>query len=251
MSGSAAVPRQHRYGWSSLLASSILHLAALCLIGAGQPGEPAGLAGGLPGGRLYALNYLGVMSGGEPPPTVAQPAVSVSAARPAVVPSAPPRAKPVKPSAGQLLTSTKGREMIPLPPKPSEEAKEVKPDSGATAPVAESAGVSAGQGAPPPPKGSSMVTALPRLVYPKAAQNAGLRGTVRLRVTVSPGGKPIRVEVEQSSGERILDEYARRAVERGFTANPWVNPYLLQVEVRFAEGVPEVRVLDEPVEIGG
>jgi TonB family protein len=95
------------------------------------------------------------------------------------------------------------------------------------------------------------VAALPRLVYPKAAQNASLRGTVRLRVLIGPDGRPVRAEVEQRSGEPILDEYARRAVERGLTAQAWVSPYVIRVEARFTGGAPEVRVLDEPVEVLG
>jgi TonB family protein len=96
-----------------------------------------------------------------------------------------------------------------------------------------------------------MVASLPKLVYPKGAQNAGAKGTVRLRVDVNREGRPTRVEVEHSSGDRRLDEYARRAVERGLATNPWVSPYVVRVEARFEGGVPEVRVLDEPVEIGG
>ncbi len=247
----AANLRQSNRRWpNSLLASVLLHAAALWLIGAGQ----LGVSQGVPGGRLYALNYLGAVAGSEAAPKVDRATAPTRVEpRPAVQPAKPARpAKPAPPATSQLLSSSRGKETVPLPPKPGEES----PQGGATPPTATSAEPSGGatgggEAAPAPPKGTGMVAALPRLVYPKAAQNAGLQGTVRLRVTVSPEGKPIRVEVERRSGEPTLDDYARRAVERGLSAHVWVSPYVIRMEARFAGGAPDLRVIDEPVEVGG
>lgn len=53
--------------------------------------------------------------------------------------------------------------------------------------------------APPPP-------------YPPQAIRAGQTGTVILRVTVDVGGTPLEVAIERSSGNRLLDNAARRHV---------------------------------------
>ena len=109
----------------------------------------------------------------------------------------------------------------------------------------------AGEGLPAPPRGSGLVAALPRLVYPKAAQNAGARGTVGLQVTVGRDGRLLKVEVDHPSGVSLLDDYARRAVERGLVTRPWLSSYVVRVEVHFSGGAPELRVLDEPVQVVG
>lgn len=52
----------------------------------------------------------------------------------------------------------------------------------------------------------------PPPVYPSEAMRAGLEGTVLLRVLVGIDGRPVAVTVERSSGHRMLDVAARRAV---------------------------------------
>ena len=54
--------------------------------------------------------------------------------------------------------------------------------------------------APPPP-------------YPRSALQRGFEGTVLLRIRVDAGGNPVEVSVEKSSGFRILDEAALKAVK--------------------------------------
>src|SRR3546814_11757122 len=48
--------------------------------------------------------------------------------------------------------------------------------------------------------------------YPRAALRAGLQGTVMLQVLVDVDGRPLQVNVEHSSGYRVLDNAARRYV---------------------------------------
>ncbi len=50
------------------------------------------------------------------------------------------------------------------------------------------------------------------LRYPPVARRMGWEGTVRVRFTLTPEGKLEDLEVEESSGYRILDESALRAV---------------------------------------
>ncbi|MDI6871617.1 MAG: TonB family protein [Bacillota bacterium] len=248
----SATTRKSDHRWRSFLASAALHAAALLLISAGQPGAP----GGVPE-RLYTLSYLGTVPGGGPVAEEVEVPRPPREAEKRPSPAPRPEAKPPTPKApapGQLLASTRGEEAVPLKAKPPERSdQEPAPPEPEGAPAAGTKGSGAGEKEvlPAPPRGSGMVAALPRLVYPKAAQNAGLKGTVGLRVTVGPDGRLLRVEVERSSGEQTLDEYARWAVERGLSASAWVTTYVLRVEARFLGGLPEVRVVDEPVEVGG
>ena len=49
--------------------------------------------------------------------------------------------------------------------------------------------------------------------YPRSARIRGWEGQVTLSVLVSASGKVIHVDVIRSSGHRILDQVARRAIE--------------------------------------
>jgi protein TonB len=61
--------------------------------------------------------------------------------------------------------------------------------------------------APPPP-------------YPRDALRAGLQGTVLLQVLVDVDGRPLRVEIQKSSGHHELDDAARKFVLRHWTFRP-------------------------------
>jgi periplasmic protein TonB len=52
----------------------------------------------------------------------------------------------------------------------------------------------------------------PEPEYPLAARRRGQQGTVRLKITVSPGGRATEVSLQQSSGFDLLDQAALRAV---------------------------------------
>lgn len=195
------------------------------------------------GYRMYELTYVGADAenvAGRPSFRVAVPNAAPVGQRPAPAPR--PRPKPpagqAEPS-GVLVSSPRGEEPVALPAKEPTQAGEPAPGGGEERTV------------PAPPQGSGMVAVLPRLVFPKNAENTGAKGTVGLRVVVSSEGRPVRVEVERSSGERSLDEYARRAVERGLVAKAWVSSYVLRVEARFLGRIPELHVSDDPVEVGG
>ena len=64
--------------------------------------------------------------------------------------------------------------------------------------------------APPPP-------------YPREALREGQRGTVLLQVLVDTDGRPLQVDVAQSSGHRSLDRAAQRHVLARWTFRPAVQ----------------------------
>lgn len=72
-----------------------------------------------------------------------------------------------------------------------------------------------------PPHGMQLEYAqAPSPPYPREAVMAGMQGTVLLRVLVDVDGRPLRVEVERSSGHRVLDEAARRFVLKRWSFRP-------------------------------
>lgn len=60
----------------------------------------------------------------------------------------------------------------------------------------------------------------PAPVYPREAMLDGIEGTVLLKVLVDVDGKPLSVEIERSSGNRRLDDAARRQVLRKWMFRP-------------------------------
>jgi len=138
------------------------------------------------------------------PPTPPPP-VPVTRPQPVAAPTAPARVQPdvVQPVVEQVVMDegTLQAEDVAVPPV----------DAG-TGDIAPPAGPVAGMRleyakAPSPP-------------YPRDALRAGLQGTVMLRVLVDVDGRPLEVEVEQSSGHRELDIAARRHVLRHWTFRP-------------------------------
>jgi protein TonB len=73
--------------------------------------------------------------------------------------------------------------------------------------------------------------------YPPRARRRGWEGRVLLEVTVGPDGRPAAVRVIDSSGFRVLDRAARRAVRRWrfrpATANGRPTESALRVPIRF------------------
>jgi periplasmic protein TonB len=63
----------------------------------------------------------------------------------------------------------------------------------------------------------------PAPAYPRAALVDGATGTVLLRVVVGTDGKPTAVTIHRSSGDRRLDEAARRQVLRAWHFRPAVS----------------------------
>lgn len=60
----------------------------------------------------------------------------------------------------------------------------------------------------------------PAPAYPRAAISRRMEGTVTLRVLVDEAGKPLQVEIEQSSGHEILDKTARDQVLAAWRFQP-------------------------------
>jgi len=58
------------------------------------------------------------------------------------------------------------------------------------------------------------------LDYPAIAMRQRMHGTVLLRVLVDESGKPVDVQVEQSSGYPLLDRSARTQVLSGWSFQP-------------------------------
>lgn len=128
-----------------------------------------------------------------PPPPPPMPTRPVTA-QPATATPAPPPEAPV------MVRGEAGPLDIPAPPLP------VNPG-----PVIETGGdVGAGAGAAGPAALRYIAASAPP--YPRPAVRAGLTGTVWLRVLVDEAGRPASVEVDQSSGHRVLDDAARRHV---------------------------------------
>ncbi len=68
--------------------------------------------------------------------------------------------------------------------------------------------------------GSQLVKAAPAYAenpipaYPRVARRRGLEGEVWLRVRVSETGRVLHLEIHRSSGHRVLDDAAHKAVNR-------------------------------------
>lgn len=63
----------------------------------------------------------------------------------------------------------------------------------------------------------------PAPIYPREAMLDGIEGTVLLKVLVDVDGKPLSVEIERSSGNRRLDDAARRQVLRKWMFRPAIR----------------------------
>jgi protein TonB len=77
-----------------------------------------------------------------------------------------------------------------------------------------------GQGNPPLPGVRLEYDRAPAPAYPRDALREGVQGTVMLQVLVDVDGRPLRVDVQRSSGDRRLDMAARRQVLEHWTFRP-------------------------------
>ena len=81
---------------------------------------------------------------------------------------------------------------------------------------------------PPPPTGPLTTESLqyalaPPPSYPREALMAGAEGTVVLKVLVDVDGTPLEVEIQRSSGNRRLDDAAKRQVLRKWKFRPAIR----------------------------
>jgi protein TonB len=133
-----------------------------------------------------------------PPPDVAQPVPEEppppAQKPPARHPAAHARSAPTTPHAGAA---------------PSHEATPAEPQSAATGSANPSATAAI---VPPRPVAGMETNRAP--TYPEAARRRGEQGRVMLRVSVSPEGAPLDVEVMGTSGHPSLDSAALSAVRQ-------------------------------------
>lgn len=177
---------------AALSASLALNLAIVLLLARGVDSAA----------RLPALPVpdalVSVWIDPPPPPPPAPPVVQVRRAPSTPVPrvAAQPPAPPVE---------------IP-DPGPMDYAIESAP--AATTP-AEAGGIDA-------PPGDAVLAYIdaPAPRYPREALRRGWEGTVWLRVLVDAAGIPQQVEIERSSGHRLLDQAAREQVLRHWRFHP-------------------------------
>ena len=134
--------------------------------------------------------------------------------------------KPVEPPAPQV-------EVVDRPPTPSAQpTRQPQVSAPALDPVvasqpgdemAEPAAADTGPSLDPlPPPGATVLQTLsaPAPAYPGEALRQGLSGTVELEILVGIDGRPLDARVVRSSGHRVLDQAARRAVLRYWTFHP-------------------------------
>lgn len=88
-------------------------------------------------------------------------------------------------------------------------------------PVTETTSETVTDAAPTPTTAAAIAYAdVPAPPYPRAAIRERLEGEVLLRVRVDESGRPVDVEVERSSGHRVLDRTAREHVLKRWRFQP-------------------------------
>lgn len=133
-----------------------------------------------------------------PPRTVPPPQPpEVPVQRPAVQPTQAPRVREPVPKQPPVVLPDGGGELAVAEP-PADATPPAVAGIGDIAPPARGVALEYAS-APPPP-------------YPAAARRMRLEGTVLLEVLVDVDGRPLRVDVRESSGHRPLDAAARAQV---------------------------------------
>jgi protein TonB len=132
-----------------------------------------------------------------PPPPIPVPPVPPPPVRPKI--------REVKPEVVSVVLAESDYRIAATTPDPVRESiGPTIPDPG---PTAVTAAALAYADVPPPP-------------YPPMARKKNWQGEVLLRVRVDETGKPVAVEVEKSSGHRILDRAARDHVLKRWRFQP-------------------------------
>jgi protein TonB len=131
------------------------------------------------------------------PKPVPPPEVPVARPHPVVRPDVVPvhRVVAPRPPADAVVVAAGSEAAIP-----PETAAEVAPDIAASGIAPPATGVSLQYASAPPP------------AYPAAARRMHHEGTVLLAVLVDVDGRPLRVDIRESSGHRQLDDAAREQV---------------------------------------
>lgn len=164
-------------------------------------------------GIAIALN-LGVLLLLSLPRELVLPAPKPAAEPPPVIPFEPVPVKPL-PVPPIPLPPTRPVARVPEPPPlaPVEPVVEAPSNWQIAIPPSEPAppGETLQVSIPAPPTQVSVIVA-PRPAYPAPAIRQGAQGTVVLLILVDIDGRPLEVDIEQSSGHRLLDRSARDTV---------------------------------------
>ncbi|UHQ19456.1 TonB family protein [Lysobacter sp. KIS68-7] len=159
------------------------------------------------------------MAAPEPAPARDEviPVTSIIRKIPPVLPVAPPRDP--RPPTHTVVTT---RQVVQTPPDPPilvEESTDVVPP---TPPAREEVTSITPTAGPLRMERLEYATATPP-PYPPEAQRRRIEGTVLLQVLVDVDGKPIQVTIQQSSGNRTLDEAAVRHVLKRWMFRPAIQ----------------------------
>lgn len=165
--------------------------------------------------------------------------------------------KPKAPSSSGLLTSEQGKEVVVAQKKsdvaPQQEEAASGPKKTPTAneeakeQEAKIESTPESEPEPPPLPSASAISPGAALAYPKGAQNEGIGGIWAGRVLFPAGGKPpVVISVTKATGNRSLDNYAERVLEKGLRYPIGSIDYVAEVRVVFT-GAPEYAVR---IEIG-
>ena len=120
-------------------------------------------------------------------------------------PQRPPAPRAVVPDVVPVVIAQSAVQVAATMPEPVRESiGEIAPDPG---PTLATAAALAYADVPPPP-------------YPPMARKKNWQGEVLLRVRVDESGKPVAVEIEKSSGHRVLDRAARDHVLKRWRFQP-------------------------------
>ena len=144
----------------------------------------------------------------------------------------PPKPKPVEPEPVQIVKPQTIRATAPTlsnPPKPQPvpDQNVIVPDGTDYVPPTQADPMpDLGPTLPNPdplPSTRLEYASAPAPTYPREALLNGIQGTVVLKVLVDVDGKPLSVEIERSSGNRRLDDAARRQVLRKWMFRPAIR----------------------------
>lgn len=165
---------------------------------------------------LHAAAIVAFRHGGqiEPLPARAAEPLAIEFAAPPPPPPEPPKVQPQQAKAAPRPAAAPQVPVLAQAPVDSGPPTANTVQVATPAPPAPVAAVPA----PPPaepvtePRGYAGYRSNPAPEYPSLAQDRGLQGQVVLKVHVLASGKPDNVAVERSSGHKILDDAAVKAV---------------------------------------
>lgn len=145
----------------------------------------------------------------------------------------PPKPKPVEPEPvpivkPQTIRATTPALLNPPKPQPMQHQDVIVPDGTEYVPPTNAdpmpdIGPALPTDPDPLPSTRLEYASAPAPTYPREALLSGIEGTVVLKVLVDVDGKPLSVEIERSSGNRRLDEAARRQVLRKWMFQPAIR----------------------------